>query len=244
MDYFAGGRYSRFGETQGGRFATIGVIVHELGHAIWGLPDLYDRDQSSAGIGYFGLMAAGSWTAKSGELPGATPPHMCAWSKLQLEWVEPQVINATTNNVAMHATHTNVSNVLKIPTSNPSEYFLVENRSPAGYDAALFRLENVDFQGGIAIWHIDEAQASSQNDDENHKLVDLEEANGGNMDASAYNNGTRANLFYVGNKTLFDDSSSPNSRSYAGSSTQVSVSNVSVVGSAAEEFIVYVDVTR
>ncbi len=242
MDYFANGKYSRFGEMQGSHFATIGIIVHELGHAIWGLPDLYDTDQSSAGIGYFGLMASGSWTAKNGEYPGATPPHMCAWSKLQLDWVDPQVVSVTTNNIAMHATHTTSNNIVKVPTSNPNEYFLIENRSPAGYDGALFRLQNIDFEGGIAIWHIDEAKFS--NDDETHKLVDLEEANAAELDTSPYNKGKRANLFYVGNSTLFNNSSLPNSREYGGSVTNISVNNISVIGTAAEEYIVYIDVTR
>jgi len=244
MDHFANGKYSRFGEMQGGHAATIGIIAHELGHAIWGLPDLYDRDESSGGIGYFGLMGAGIWTAKEGEFFGSSPTHMCAWSKLEVEWIEPQEINQTTNNIAMNASHTNSNNILKIASSNPSEYFLVESRSPVGYDAGLFRLSGVDFEGGIAIWHIDETQSSSQNDDETHKLVDLEEANAVELDESKDNHGKRENLFYLGNKTLFDDTSSPNSKSYNGNSTNISVNNISAIGNAAGEYIIYLDVSR
>jgi len=36
---------------------TVGVFAHELGH-VFGLPDLYDRDYSSGGVGDWSLMAA------------------------------------------------------------------------------------------------------------------------------------------------------------------------------------------
>lgn len=48
------GVYAAFGEKHfdaaTGNDATIGIIAHELGHAVFGLPDLYDTDGSSAGI--------------------------------------------------------------------------------------------------------------------------------------------------------------------------------------------------
>ncbi|MGE5692662.1 MAG: M6 family metalloprotease domain-containing protein, partial [Candidatus Zixiibacteriota bacterium] len=40
---------------------TIGVYCHEFGHAIGGLPDLYDTDGGSQGIGRWSVMAGGSW---------------------------------------------------------------------------------------------------------------------------------------------------------------------------------------
>ncbi|MGE5049679.1 MAG: M6 family metalloprotease domain-containing protein, partial [Deltaproteobacteria bacterium] len=39
----------------------IGVCAHELGHLLFGFPDLYDTDGSSEGIGNWCLMASGSW---------------------------------------------------------------------------------------------------------------------------------------------------------------------------------------
>ena len=44
---------------------TIGVFAHEMGHGFWNLPDLYDRDNSSNGIGQWSLMAGGSWNGAS-----------------------------------------------------------------------------------------------------------------------------------------------------------------------------------
>ncbi|UCH09750.1 MAG: M6 family metalloprotease domain-containing protein, partial [Fidelibacterota bacterium] len=43
---------------------TIGVYAHEMGHAVFGLPDLYDYDEypdDSFGLGAWSLMAGGSW---------------------------------------------------------------------------------------------------------------------------------------------------------------------------------------
>ena len=78
--------FSQFGEHQGSSStdtwdATIGVMAHELGHAYFDLPDLYDTSEVGAGIGYFGLMGSGSWGRKSSsEKAGATPIHLSAWS--------------------------------------------------------------------------------------------------------------------------------------------------------------------
>ena len=52
------GSYTAFGERHsdfgaGGTDATIGIIAHELGHGAFYLPDLYDTDGSSEGIGNF-----------------------------------------------------------------------------------------------------------------------------------------------------------------------------------------------
>jgi M6 family metalloprotease-like protein len=58
----------------------IGVFCHEFGHA-FGLPDLYDTNGGSAGIGHWGLMGSGSWNSVT------QPAHMSAWAKNELGWV-------------------------------------------------------------------------------------------------------------------------------------------------------------
>jgi M6 family metalloprotease-like protein len=57
----------------------IGVFCHEFGHA-FGLPDLYDTNGGSSGIGEWGLMGSGSWNTVT------QPAHMSAWSKSELGW--------------------------------------------------------------------------------------------------------------------------------------------------------------
>lgn len=66
-------------------FAGFGVLAHETGHFL-GLPDLYDTGPApsdSWGIGAWGIMGLGAWNAN-----GFSPPHPCAWAKLDLNWVE------------------------------------------------------------------------------------------------------------------------------------------------------------
>lgn len=81
----------------GATIIDIGVFCHEFGHA-FGLPDLYDTDGGSQGIGHWCLMAAGNWN-----LPD-NPAHMSAWSKDQLGWNDIVVVdnppaNYNINNV-------------------------------------------------------------------------------------------------------------------------------------------------
>jgi M6 family metalloprotease-like protein len=240
-----GGKYSAFGERQGANFATIGIIAHELGHAVFNLPDLYDTNSSltgaSRGIGAFGLMGSGSWNKQSGEDAGATPAPMSAWTRLQQNgWITPTVFAGGTQNITLNATDQANYNIIKITTDDPNEYFLVENRTPAaaytiGYDRGLYALAGTNFLGGVAIWHIDEDQLSdfeNANADETHKLVDLEEAdNGTNMDDDS-DNGVRTNLFYSGNATSFTDATTPNSKKYDGSTTNISVTNIGTPSSS------------
>jgi immune inhibitor A len=64
--------------------SNIGVCAHEMGHLVFGWPDLYDIDYSSGGIGSWCLMAGGSW---AGSPPGVRPCHPSAWCKVSQRWV-------------------------------------------------------------------------------------------------------------------------------------------------------------
>ncbi|MCK4773481.1 MAG: immune inhibitor A, partial [Candidatus Krumholzibacteria bacterium] len=64
----------------GSTIIDIGVFCHEFGHA-FGLPDLYDTNGGSAGVGHWGLMGSGSWNTVT------QPSHMSAWAKNELGWV-------------------------------------------------------------------------------------------------------------------------------------------------------------
>ena len=135
-----------------GGLNTVGVFAHEYGHAI-GLPDLYDTDDTSYGVGIWSLMAAGSWGKVSRS--GDRPAHLDAWSKFKLGWVTPTLVSGTlvSEQISQAATNADVYQ-LRAGTPDSGEYFLVENRQKAKFDAGLPG-------AGLLIWHIDGAKIST-----------------------------------------------------------------------------------
>jgi len=187
--------------------ATIGIIAHELGHSTFNLPDLYSTfNPNEGGIGYFGIMGSGTWaTQNSEEYAGNTPAHFCAWSKIYNNWIEPIVVK--NEEVTLYETASLKYNILKIPIDTNS-YYLLENRNNSGYDRGLYSLEG-KFNGGIAIWKIDETKVTKAHIEENdvnndtvHKGVDLVEAVEGTIDSDGGGGDEKA-LYYDSNKNHF-----------------------------------------
>ena len=247
--------YSQFGERQGSSStntwdATIGVMAHELGHAYFLLPDLYDTRLSpiNSGIGAFGLMGGGVWGHKSSsEKGGSTPVHLSAWSKENISACVPQTVDNGTNNLTLPAVyqssiHAASCGIYKATTSTSGEYFLFENRSSGGYDQGLnYLIANgstsyaigSNYSGGLAVWHVKDILSScygSNNcETQSPKLVDLEEANDGDLD-NALSNGRTTHLFFSGNNATFDNSSTPNSKLDNNSSSGISATSISAAG--------------
>jgi M6 family metalloprotease-like protein len=218
-----------------GSIRPMGVFAHEFGHVL-GLPDLYDRTddtegpdfEDSEGIGEWCLMGSGSWGGDGAH--SETPAHMSAWCKMQLGWVIPVEIVEQTNNISIKQIETNAD--VYIIWEDPyylSRYFLVENRQKTGFDKYL----NGD---GLLVYHVDENRSwgaaawsiGFANDDETHKLVDLEEADGlANLDNSI-NRGDSGDP-YPGSSTnkSFNNTSSPSSKDYNNLATGVSIINIS-----------------
>ncbi len=174
---------------------TIGVFAHEMGHGFWGLPDVYDRDNSSAGAGNWSLMAGGSWNGPNSGgwgTDGSSPAWPDAWSRTQMGFVTATPISSNVTGRSIPRAYGNpppAETVLKLRSGvlGAQEYFLLENRQQVSgsYDEYLPG-------NGLLVWHADEAMNvySKQNDyectstphcqcdDNYHYLLALEQADG------------------------------------------------------------------
>jgi len=143
--------------------SPFGVLAHEFGH-ILGLPELYAPNLPHEGIGTWGLMGQGSWVGL-----GDSPPHLTAWCKYTLGWVDATVVDET-QTVTLPSVQ-KAGRVVKIwakGPAHPNEYFLIENRTRTGHDSRIPG-------AGLLIWHVDESVSSFRRsqDDATHKRLDL-----------------------------------------------------------------------
>jgi len=218
----SGGAYSTDGTQVYGYLTVpedsrIGVCAHELGHLLFGFPDLYDIDNSSEGVGNWCLMAGGSWNGG-----GNTPAHPSAWCKVQQSWVT--VENVTANGPVTIPDVKDAHRVLRLwkDGGGGQEYFLVENRQRSRFDAELPG-------DGLLVWHLDDAIADNSN--ETHYRVALEQADGQSHLESSANRGDSGDAFPgSSDNRSFTNTSSPSSKSYGGLSTCVSVTAISDSG--------------
>ena len=131
-----------------GLIHPIGTICHEMGH-ILGLPDLYDTSENSAaGIGEWGLMGSGNWQRQT------SPAYMSAWSRYQLGFINPIIIDDVVNNEfflppAESYEEGFLAMILPMDSNMPQEYLILENRQKLGADINLIK-------SGLLVWHIDE----------------------------------------------------------------------------------------
>ena len=212
--------------------SPMGIAAHELGHLLFGWPDLYDRGLHSYGAGNWCLMGYGSWNgAEAGAQPGELPAHPSAWCKATQGWLKPH-LQQENETVTIEAVQNGgpVLRLWKDATEMP-EYFLVENRQRQGFDRALPG-------DGLLVWHIDDSQ--SNNDNPSHPRVALMQADGARELETQRSLGDPNDPFREAGEK-FDDDTDPSSRSYAGSPTSVRVTTRSASGPRME---VEVEVTE
>ncbi len=215
-----------------GEMITIGVFAHEFGHVL-GLPDLYDTDGSSWGIGRWGLMGRGGWNKDT--TAGDTPAHLSAWSKYKLGWIAPTKVTGTLTAEVIEPAHS-TSDVYQFRDGSPSsggEYFLIENRQTSGFDAGLPG-------AGLLVWHIDEGKdnnteecnSSTTDCSTTHYKVALIQADG-NLDLEdGTNDGDDGDPFPGSSGQIsLGDSTTPNSKLWDGSQSTVNIGNIQTSGS-------------
>jgi len=210
----------------GTRSNDIGVFCHEWGH-IFDLPDLYDEDGSSWGIGDWSLMGSGNYLNQS-----RTPVHFDPWCKLFLGWADIDTVtsNRVDQSIPSFATSPTVYR-LWMGGLTGNEYFLVCNRQKQGFDSALPG-------SGLMILHVDEAKSNNEQEyipgETNpflHYKVAVVQADGNyDLERLSSNNLGDPGDLYTSGTIEFDDLTFPSSRGYSGITTEVAVWNISASG--------------
>ncbi|MFJ8596584.1 M6 family metalloprotease domain-containing protein [Streptomyces sp. NPDC093598] len=194
--------------------AKIGVCAHELGHLLFGFPDLYDTDDSSEGVGLWCLMGSGSWGGG-----GDRPTHPSAWCKVNQGWATTKVVTTSGDVSFTDVKSSQTVHRLWKDGEGGSEYFLLENRQRTGYDSSLPG-------GGLLIWHIDENQPNNR--DENHYKVGLVQADNQRNLERNQNRGDDGDPYPgTSGNTSFTSSSAPSSHSFGGAASCISVTRIS-----------------
>src|SRR6266513_1259739 len=174
----------------------VGTVVHETGHG-FGLPDLYDTDYTSQGVGEWSLMGIGNWSSP------LSPSRMDAWSLSQLGWVTIVPLGSAGTYSFGAAPTSDTAFYLPVSGSNPrGEYFLLENRQAVEADTAMIEHNcQVWYQGptppgycggGLLIYHVDSTQIAQHYADKTvnsgpiHGLEVIQADGFGNLDASPY----------------------------------------------------------
>ena len=197
----------------------IGVCAHELGHLLFGWPDLYDTDGSSEGLGNWCLMGGGSWNGN-----GDVPAHPSAWCKANQGWVT--VVNRTTSGTVTINDVKTGRKVYRLWKNGAAgkEYFLVENRQRTLYDRKLPG-------DGLLVYHIDET--IDGNEDENHPFVKLVEADGRNQLRDGANRGDAGDPYPGSSHNVaFTSASTPGSKSYGDLDTCVKITRIAASGAS------------
>lgn len=177
----------------------IGTFVHEFGHVL-GLPDLYSTAGSYAFTpNTWSVMDEGEYNNDS-----RTPPYFTVFERYSLGWLNPIEVLPDGCQIAINSIGTNEGYI--IPTSNPNEYFLLENRQLTGWDKYI--------PGhGMLVWHIDYDkyiwEMNRVNNNSTHQYVDIIEADNlqssGTKSADAFPGTAKVTSFTAQTKPAFVD---------------------------------------
>ena len=201
---------------------TCGVFAHEMGHSVFGLPDLYDTDYSSFGLGNWSLMAGGEWNG----ILGNSPAFPDAWSHIQMGYLSPTIISTNISGQSIHNVENTPEAYLLQNSLCGTEYFLVENRQQTSYDTYLPG-------NGLCIYHVDNSVSNNNNEwypghtSSGHYRVALIQADGlWSLEHSSPGNSSDP---YPGssNNRNFSSISIPDSWNYNLYETGIGVSNIS-----------------
>ena len=213
--------------TSGTNMSRIGIVIHELGHSIGGLRDFYQTNGDlghAVCLGNWCVMAYGCYNGDGGH----TPARFSAWARQAMGWVAPIRLTLDSDPNVTLPNPTNEDIIYRINTPTADEFFLLENRQRQRWDREVPA-------SGMLIYHV--AQQHGTGWDDNCVLCNparrgiyIKQAGGG---IGSNSNTNRFQDPFPGptNNRFFTDESIPNSRSWAGTNTNVPIVNIrEVVG--------------
>jgi len=187
----------------------IAVHIHENGHAIFGLPDLYGDYQTNYGIGRWSMMGRSDWSFDP-------------WCKARCGFLEPVIVRRNMRRLTIPPVELQ-PRVYALDAGG--EYFLVENRQQIAVDFSI--------PGpGLLVYHLSGSVGNWEGagDFSGPRIVVVEAD--GNYDISrAVNWGDDGDPFpgSANNHNLTDDAN-PNSRTFDGVATGLAVTDIQVEG--------------
>jgi M6 family metalloprotease-like protein len=196
---------------------TLGTFCHENGHMLCDYPDLYDYGYESSGVGAYCLMCAGN------NVNDKNPIQVSAYLKRLSGWAR----SVTTLEHGSQVTLAAGSNDFAIYSRGGREYFLIENRQKAGRDTSLP-------DEGLAIWHVDEDGDNSHEHmtSGSHYELSLTQADGlFQLERQRGHNGDSGDL-YAGSGARFADNTTPHSKWWTGTSSNLTIDQVSAAGAS------------
>jgi M6 family metalloprotease-like protein len=204
--------------TNMGSVLTVGTFCHENGHMICDFPDLYDYGDQSSGIGDYCLMCGGN------NADPRNPVDVGAYLKYRAGWAG----SVTPISAGTHVTAHAGKNEFFIHSKSITEYYIIENRAKSGRDKALP-------DSGLAVWHIDERgnQEHEHMTVTQHYECSLVQADGRfDLERTRGASGDDGDLFDggAGGVSEFSPSTTPNSNWWDGTSSKLTLKNISQVG--------------
>ena len=139
-------------------------MVHALGHTLFGLGDQYPGTTpgQTEGLCSHSVMSS-DWALVEND----GVPHLDPWALLQLGWSKARVATGGNDGKTCYqltaVEHSGQVLIVPIFGRGTQEYFLVENRFPAGSYQAGYKPGAQGVDRGLAIWHIDESIVNNPN---------------------------------------------------------------------------------
>ena len=212
----------------GTKISNIGVICHELGHAL-GAMDYYDTNYGTGGeyegTGKWDIMASGSWNDN-----GRTPPNFNPYVRSSVfGWNEQATLNSDQIITIPRREIDNAAQsiIYRVETGSDGDYFLIENRQQYLFDAAIPG-------SGLMIYHvhpnIERYHATNTVNATHPQGLYPVCASYSEPSKKKYGNINSAECPFPGSKNVrgFSSSSSPAAVAWNGSAAKVSLSYITM----------------